>query len=333
MSLNVVAAWPLAIVCASDRRLVSLESGKIITNRATKLILFGCHDAHGIITYNGIGRDDSFRTPCDWLFDLQDSKNSFDKSLPCLLDDIRDDLTAHLAAIRSQYGSTKARHTFVCGAWYEGQSMIYGISNYEGIDEDTEESEGRAQATVTPFPPGPGQDIRVVTTGALSRLADRAAVAKAIKGHSMNHVKAAVVKIIRNAAFRSRPGRGTVSSAAQWAVVGADRNEVWSGFDVVGGAIALEPPNLINLRMGIHLGGPYTSRLGGPGLSIQDAYMRDTKVAQIGKYDPKKETFVFAEPKCGICGSPWPKAHRLCEVCTVTESREQHRTRRTQKRL
>jgi len=166
-----------------------------------------------------------------------------------------------------------------------------------------------------------------------SRRAEREAVAKAIKEDSMNRVKAAMVKIIRNAAFRSRLGRGSVSSAAQWAALGADRNEVWSGFDVVGGAIALEPPNLINLAMETHLGGPYTSKLGGPGMSIKDTYMGGAQAAQIGKYDSKEKAFVFAEPKCGICGSPWPRAHRLCEVCTVAESQEQHRTRRTRRRL
>jgi hypothetical protein len=45
MSFNAIAAWPLAILCASDRRLVSLISGKILTNRSAKTTLFGCADA------------------------------------------------------------------------------------------------------------------------------------------------------------------------------------------------------------------------------------------------------------------------------------------------
>ena len=72
MSFNVVAAWPLAIVCASDRRLVNLISGNILTNRSTKMTIFGCSDAHGVIVYNGIGADDGGATTSDWLIDLQE---------------------------------------------------------------------------------------------------------------------------------------------------------------------------------------------------------------------------------------------------------------------
>lgn len=75
MSFNVTVAWPLAIVCASDRRLVDLRSGKIRTNRSTKMTLFGCSDAHGVIVYNGTGMDDAGMTPSDWLLELERRKN------------------------------------------------------------------------------------------------------------------------------------------------------------------------------------------------------------------------------------------------------------------
>ena len=61
MSLNIVAAWPIAIVAVSDRRVSDFGSKKALTNRSTKMTIFGCADAHGLIVYNGIGWDDESR--------------------------------------------------------------------------------------------------------------------------------------------------------------------------------------------------------------------------------------------------------------------------------
>lgn len=70
MSLNIIAAWPIAIVAVSDRRLTDFVSKAIRTNRSTKMTVFGCADAHGVIVYNGIGLDDEGLTPSDWLMEL-----------------------------------------------------------------------------------------------------------------------------------------------------------------------------------------------------------------------------------------------------------------------
>jgi hypothetical protein len=45
MSLNIIAAWPIAIVAVSDRRLTGFASERIQTNRSTKMTVFGCADA------------------------------------------------------------------------------------------------------------------------------------------------------------------------------------------------------------------------------------------------------------------------------------------------
>ena len=74
MSLNVVAVWPLAIVAVSDRRLTGFVSNQPDTNRSTKLTVFGGADSHGIIVYNGIGRDDKGETASDWLTELAAAK-------------------------------------------------------------------------------------------------------------------------------------------------------------------------------------------------------------------------------------------------------------------
>jgi hypothetical protein len=67
MSSNISVAWPFGIMCVSDRRLVGLLSGTIRTNRSTKMTIFGCADAHGVIVYNGIGMDDE---GLDYAFDF-----------------------------------------------------------------------------------------------------------------------------------------------------------------------------------------------------------------------------------------------------------------------
>ena len=64
MSLNIIATWPAAIVAVSDRRVTDFLT-KAITNRSTKLTVFGCSDAHGVVAYNGIGTDDKGETPSE----------------------------------------------------------------------------------------------------------------------------------------------------------------------------------------------------------------------------------------------------------------------------
>jgi hypothetical protein len=113
VSSNVTAAWPYSIVCASDRRLTGLRSGEILTNRSTKLSVFGCEDAHGVVTYNGIGSDDSGLTPSDWLLELFDREKAMERPLAQVLELIHSDLEIRLRPIRAKYGPRRARHTFV----------------------------------------------------------------------------------------------------------------------------------------------------------------------------------------------------------------------------
>ena len=74
MSANLTAAWPLGMISVSDRRLTGLVSRDIKTNRSTKVTVFGCADAHGVIVYNGIGTDDAGRTPNEWLMSLAEQQ-------------------------------------------------------------------------------------------------------------------------------------------------------------------------------------------------------------------------------------------------------------------
>lgn len=74
MSINIIASWPAAIVAVADRRLTDFVSRKIRTNRSTKITVFKCSDAHGVVVYNGIGMDDDRLTPSDWLLELAANK-------------------------------------------------------------------------------------------------------------------------------------------------------------------------------------------------------------------------------------------------------------------
>jgi hypothetical protein len=266
MSFNIVAAWPLAIVCASDRRLTGLLSGDIKTNRSTKMTIFGCADAHGVVVYNGIGKDDSGRTPSDWLLELEETRHIFDGRLPDVISEIGADLEARLRTLRSSYGANTARHTFVIAAWHQGVSLVHGISNYERVDENIELAKGSEKIMFSELPPTREAEVRIVTTGMHSRLADRRAIADAIRQSELRKVRILCIKSVRNLAFGRGKGKGTVGATAQWVLLGADRDEVWYGMDVVGGHTAQESPNLINIAAEIPIAGTQRARIGGPGI-------------------------------------------------------------------
>lgn len=72
MSLNIFAAWPIAIVGVSDRRVSDFGSKKALTNRSTKMTVFGCADAHVLRAIDGLITNRFLRL---WLnaFDFTDS--------------------------------------------------------------------------------------------------------------------------------------------------------------------------------------------------------------------------------------------------------------------
>ena len=223
MSFNVAVGWPLAIVCASDRRLVDLLSGQIRTNRSTKMTVFGCSDAHGVIVYNGIGMDDEGLTPSDWLLELEEKEKLFGCGLSDVLQLVGTDLEIRLHRIRSKYGPKKARHTFVIAAWHQNSSGIYCISNYERVGDKEEFFEGSEKVMHSASLPTQESQIRIVTTGVRPPMADLRAISEAVKTGSLNRIKARCVKAVRDVAYRRGIIKGTVGASAQWAVVGPER--------------------------------------------------------------------------------------------------------------
>jgi hypothetical protein len=309
----------------SDRRLTGFVSGKIKTNRSTKMTVFACADAHGVIVYNGIGMDDAGKTPNEWLMSLAEMQ-VFDLPLADVLDRIAADLEPRLISLRQKYGSTRSRHTFVVSVWEHDLPAIYCISNYERADENGEAAKASEKLTVSKTIPTQEHPIQIFTTGAHPPRRDLQAISNSIRaGAQANRVKALCVKAVKDIAYGRGRGRGLVGASCQWAFVGATREEVWFGLDVVGGAVAQETPNLINIAANIELGGTFSGRLGGPGALITDSFAGLGEEARVAHYDPAQKRAVFPELACGICGSPIPAAHRSCEVCSY----EQHSDKKT----
>ena len=227
------------------------------------MTLFGCSDAHGVIVYNGIGMDDVGVTPSDWLLELEEKEKLFGRGIHDVLQRIAADLEDRLNKIRSRYGPKKARHTFVIAAWHDSVSSLYGISNYKRVDDSEELLEGTTKVMQSALLPTPEARIRVVTTGVRPPKADLRAISDAVKLGPLNRVKARCVKAVRDVAYRKRVVKGTVGASAQWAAVGPERTQVWYGLDIVGGSIAQETPNLINIGAEVPLGGTLTARIGG----------------------------------------------------------------------
>jgi hypothetical protein len=151
-------------------------------------------------------------------------------------------------------------------------------------------------------------------------------------------VVARCIKVVRDIAFRRGNPRGTVGAAAQWALIGPRREDVQCGLDVVGGRVVQEPPNVINIHARSPVAGTLSVEFGSPGtgMLIKDAYAYaiagNGSRIDIADYDPKRKQPVFHEPKCGVCGSPWPASHRFCEVCLHDEhqarAKKRHRKRK-----
>ena len=326
MSLNIVAAWPIAIVGVSDRRVSDFGSKKTLTNRSTKMTVFGCADAHGLIVYNGIGWDDEGLTPSDWLAELATAK-LFESLIQEVLDGVKTDLEVRLQKLRARYDRKTARHTFVFAVWHEDQPKIFILTNYESLDDGDDLVEGNDAVTQMSFVPPPETSVKVMSTGMMPPKAELDAIRETIKSKPVNYVVARCIKVVRDVAYRSGNPKGTVGAAAQWALIGPKREEVRCGLDVVGGRVAQEPPNIINIHARSHVAGTLSVGFGDPqgttGMIFKDAYAyavaEDESRVDIAHYDPVKKQPVFSEPKCGVCGSPWPASHRFCEVCLHDE--------------
>jgi hypothetical protein len=323
MTCNIVSAWPYGIMGVSDRRLTGLVAGDIRTNRSTKITVFRCADAHGVIVYNGIGADENGLTPSQWLLDLSHREKLFDRPLSDVLGRVRIDLETRLRSLRVKYGSKAARHTFLFGVWQQGKSILHCLSNYEQLRDATELAEGTETVKESVWFSEPRARTRIVATGAHPSVANLRAIAEAIAKSTPDRVKARCVKAVRDIAYGRNGARGSVSATTQWVLMGPTPDQIWFGHDIAGGGFGQELPNLINIAATVPLGGTMIVRIGGgTGMEIKDAHVEIGTASRVSRYDPVKQQAIFDERKCGICGTPWPASHAFCEVCMYDD---QHR--------
>jgi hypothetical protein len=280
------------LLCATDRRLTIADTGEIVSERSTKLTRFSCLDATGLITYNGIGKDDRGETPSEWLQQFDSDTRFSAKPLVEAVELIR--LGTEIK-IRRLPSNVDKRHTFVICALYESMPVIALISNYEStLNDSTTSAQSEFRSTWT----GPNKNVglgSVPPTAAMAtgstQLLDRqrfVKVCERVRARSPPEaIRQLCIGLIRRAA-NSQKG-GPVGTSVLWAILDLNTQGCECGLDVLGGSSIQEIPNLVT-----------------PIMSIKDAYVTG------GDFLGNK---AFAETPCQRCGAPVPFGYNRCGVC------------------
>jgi hypothetical protein len=316
MSQNVNLAYPFAIIVVSDRRLSAMGKGGTLTERSTKLTGFACADAKGTIGYNGIGWDDDSKTPSEWVQDLDHRTPFSTLSLHQVLELLRSDAEIRISRLSSAYPDR--RHTYVIAVWHERQTLIYTISNYERASNEARDAKARPQFDIDLIVPSSGKNILVVATGATRTIKPNhlKRVEDAIKANkSTREIKNLCAKIVKDVSY-TQGRRGSVGTSVQWVVMGESNQDLWYGLDLPGGTTVVEPPNLIGLSASTDMGGGWSVKVGGEGMSVRETYLEvSTGTGEWGRYDPISKGLRIDETPCGMCGAKVPEGYRRCPVC------------------
>lgn len=245
MSFKLTLVTAQFAICVTDRRLVTPDRKLIVTERSNKLTLFQCQDAHGFITYSGIGSDFERKTPSDWIADHPKIG-----SLP--LDDaiatIKINSDRRLNLLRQR--GIDVRHSFVIAGYKMGLPFILLLSNLESFDEAEDKDialpelvlSGRQMSLLA----GNLKAFVLLATGASPRRKKRIKekIVDAWKaGATPKALSRQMVKTVKDVAYHQ--GRlGSVGTSVQSALVGpfSDFNV---NMHVPGGATLQEGPNFI----------------------------------------------------------------------------------------
>ena len=104
----------------------------------------------------------------------------------------------------------------VLAVWQNGETVLYGVSNYESVVSRDELEEGADVVTVTECRSTPTNRLRMVATGAPPRWTDFKLIPGVIMKGNLNRAKALAVKAIKNVAYAAK-AKGLVGAACQWA--------------------------------------------------------------------------------------------------------------------
>lgn len=292
MSLNITVASPRLVLCVSDRRLVNVNTGKIVTERSTKLTVLYCKNALALITYNGVGEYEG-KTPADWLLELDDRVELTALPFKDVLQAIKGEASSRLAKVPA---SSAKRHTFVLGAWGKGHTWICMISNYEEACSEKTYDKAQNEFQITGLPESPGAETRVVVTGAVEYV-DREDCEKVVRvakraGAAGVDIKNLCIKAVKNAA-KQRKGRGPVGSSVLWGVAEKYQGIEW-GLGVQSGTRIVEAPNFI-----------------APGWKTSDMRIEVSRGDSVSWGKP----FPLPEAPCPACRNPVPLGYEFCGVC------------------
>lgn len=293
LSLNITVATPKLVICATDRRLLNGDSGRIVTERSTKLTMLRCKNALSLVTYNGIGRYLG-KTPSDWLLDLEGRIRLTSMNFKDVLEAIRREAEDRAARVPAKH----RRHTFVLGAWGGGRTWLCVISNYESAAEIGASDVARPSFDISALPQAEGMETRVLVTGSTQRFdsADLKKIGSVAKkaGAAGVDIKNLCVQAVQRTAERGKR-RGPVGSSVLWAI--AERYKgVEAGLEVPGGTAVHELPNII-----------------GPGGMMKDVRVEGSKsrtdAISLGK------PFPLPEQSCPTCRNPVPLGYARCAIC------------------
>lgn len=290
LTININIITRRQVVSVSDRRL-SRAAGGIVSERANKMTILSCANAHVVISYNGIGRDHRRETPNDWLASMPELASM---SIGDAFASIREMADARLAQLPS---AVDRRHSFILAGFERGRPMLGLISNYEAFEGPSRSSAlERSEAKII----HPRQ-ICLFTTGQDPVRPKRlwSEVQRVSGGLSEDRkLLKAAVKAIRDTAYRNRR-TGAVSANLQ-SVVLDPFGRTKSNSHLLGRSTLYEMPNYI-----------------APGMTAADI-MIDTapkggKPSWWSKKYRGKPT--LTESPCLSCGAPVPPGQERCGVC------------------
>lgn len=295
MTLNLSLLTNEVAICVTDRRL-SAPAGGIVSERGNKLTAFSCQNAHGFITYAGIGRDDTGRSPNDWI-----AENPLlpTLSFDTFLDTLKNMADQRLARLAKQ--GHDVRHTFVVGGFAAGTPVAAMISNFETLGQDGHRDQADPELSISWCLPSPNakKSTLVVATGDIpfdrkKRIEQIGGMAKA--GAEPGVLRAKMTKLLRDVAYKADRA-GSVGTSVTRIIV-PRWGEPEMDIDVVGGSSLLEGPNIIT-----------------PNLTIRDLYIDVSGDETGSRYSRVHRKALIRERPCRNCGAPVPEGYRRCGKC------------------
>ena len=295
MTLNLSLITDTVAICVTDRRL-SAPAGGIVSERGNKLTDFTCQNARGFITYTGIGRDDTGRSPNDWIVE-----NPLLPTLPFdqfveALKRMADQRLGRLAA-----KGYDVRHSFVLGGFLAGTPVAVMISNFESLGENGHRAHADPELSISYCLPSPDTKTStlIVATGDIpfdrkGRIEQIGRFAK--KGAKPGELRARMTKLLRDVAYQADRD-GSVGTSVSRIII-PRWGEPEMDTDVVGGSSLLEAPNII-----------------APDMMIRDVYIDVSGGEAASRYSRVHRKALIKERPCSKCHAPVPEGYRRCGRC------------------